>query len=234
MSSLLSLVHHSRGRGFLLARTIAPAVLVSVVGVCDALAQACAPSDCLPPVNAVYSGQTHQIFSFLGQQLDVGNPVHRGFSSCDAPPASTPGASATYTLNLTVEADVSLNGAPPSHYEAPAVLTVRYAFKSQNGAVRTFDTEMLQLDISGGQLPPGVMIRESPTLASTGQTTIQPESGGGFRFDSFFDEFWELSPDGGTNWIPSSNGPERMTLIRPECLVPTEAETWSRLRAIYR
>lgn len=49
------------------------------------------------------------------------------------------------------------------------------------------------------------MIRESPTLASTGQTTVTPIGGGLFQIDSFFDVFTELSLDGGATWLPSVN-----------------------------
>jgi len=45
--------------------------------------------------------------------------------------------------------------------------------------------------------------RESPTLASTGETRITP-SPGGFMISSFFDVFTELSLDGGKTWSPAS------------------------------
>jgi hypothetical protein len=73
-----------------------------------------------------------------------------------------------------------------------------------------YDTEMLQLDISGGGLSAGMMIRESPTLASTGKTAISPAAGGGYLIDSFFDVFTELSMDGGQNWLASTSAPPRM------------------------
>ncbi|MBI3837991.1 MAG: PEP-CTERM sorting domain-containing protein [Planctomycetia bacterium] len=63
----------------------------------------------------------------------------------------------------------------------------------------TFQTEMLSMDLNLG----GPMIRESPTLASLGQTTITDIGGGMFHIDSFFDVFTELSLDGGQTWMPS-------------------------------
>jgi hypothetical protein len=67
-----------------------------------------------------------------------------------------------------------------------------------------FDTEMLSLDLSGGTLPPGVMLRESPTRASLGKTTIRESPTlGSFYVDSFFDVFTELSIDGGQTWTPA-------------------------------
>ena len=59
------------------------------------------------------------------------------------------------------------------------------------------------------------MIRESPTLASVGQTTITDIGGGMYRIDSFFDVFTELSVDGGNSWIPSDSS-TRVTLESPE------------------
>ena len=67
-----------------------------------------------------------------------------------------------------------------------------------------FNTEMLQLDISGGNLPAGVMLRESPTQQSTGQTNVDDIGGGVFRISSFFDVFTELSIDGGNTWLPAT------------------------------
>ena len=66
----------------------------------------------------------------------------------------------------------------------------------------TFQTEMLQLDLQG--TVPGLgsfMIRESPTLQSTGQVKITDIGGGLYQIDSFFDVFTELSIDGGATWM---------------------------------
>jgi hypothetical protein len=73
----------------------------------------------------------------------------------------------------------------------------------------TYDTEMLSMSLTGG----GVMIRESPTKASTGKTSITDIGGGMYHIDSFFDVFTELSLDGGATWIPKA-GPRgtRVTL----------------------
>jgi hypothetical protein len=66
------------------------------------------------------------------------------------------------------------------------------------------------------------MLRESPTLASTGEhsLSISPPMGGMpgmLKIDSFFDVFTELSLDGGFTWHQAS-GPFRMTItnITPE------------------
>ena len=78
---------------------------------------------------------------------------------------------------------------------------------------REFDMEMLSFDISGvynGVSP--FLIRESPTLASTGRTTIESLPGGQYRIDSFFDVFTEMSVDGGATWAPMVPEPSAMLL----------------------
>ena len=64
-----------------------------------------------------------------------------------------------------------------------------------------------------------IMLRESPELASAGQTSVQPATpaaGGGEQWtvDSFFDVFTELSVDGGNTWIASTDS-VRMELVQP-------------------
>ena len=85
-------------------------------------------------------------------------------------------------------------------------------FNKVGNVTGTFQTEMLALNLVGGG---GIMIRESPTLQSQGQTTITSIGAGQFRIDSFFDIFTELSIDGGQTWIPS-NGATRVQLGIPE------------------
>jgi hypothetical protein len=66
------------------------------------------------------------------------------------------------------------------------------------------DTEMLSMNLVGGTMLPGIMIRESPTLPSIGKTSIQDLGGGQYHIDSFFDVFTELSLDGGATWSPGN------------------------------
>lgn len=47
-------------------------------------------------------------------------------------------------------------------------------------------------------------LRESPTLDSVGQTSVQPIGGGVYQIDSFFDIFTEVSIDGGASWTPAT------------------------------
>jgi hypothetical protein len=81
-----------------------------------------------------------------------------------------------------------------------------------------FDTEMLTFNISGGTLAAGAMLRESPTLTSTGQTTMTATNGG-YAISSFFDVFLELSLDAGANWVPATAS-SRIQLVGPPVGVP--------------
>src|SRR4029077_17824028 len=65
---------------------------------------------------------------------------------------------------------------------------------------------MLAFDLSGGTLPGGVMVRESPSKASLGRTSVRT-SASGYQVSSFFDIFTEVSLDGGATWSPSVTHP---------------------------
>src|SRR5262249_24809330 len=79
----------------------------------------------------------------------------------------------------------------------------------------TFNTEMLQLNLNGNSPFGPFMIRESPTLASVGQTSVTDIGGGMYRIDSFFDVFTELSVDGGASWIPSDSSSHVVLMPEP-------------------
>jgi hypothetical protein len=132
-----------------------------------------------------------------------------------------PPAPSTSRIDSFFDVFTEIYLAPPGGayqpYQAHAQMTMRL-----NGlppGTPWIDTEMLQLDLTGGTLPPGVMIRESPTRASTGKTTQTPVGGGVYHIDSFFDVFTELSIDGGANWMPatsSNNGAMHLSGGLPE------------------
>jgi hypothetical protein len=77
-----------------------------------------------------------------------------------------------------------------------------------SGGSSLYDTELVELHLVAlNGLPPGISemrLRESPTRQSLGKTSNLALPGGGFRVDSFFDVFFELSLDGGANWVPAS------------------------------
>jgi hypothetical protein len=116
------------------------------------------------------------------------------------------------SFTVSLDGTASLNGNPATPFSIGGQALTQ-TFNKIGFTTGTFNTEMLQLDLSGIVAGGPVMIRESPTLASFGQTTITDIGGGLFRIDSFFDVFTELSIDGGQSWVPDSQGPTRLTLV---------------------
>jgi hypothetical protein len=165
-----------------------------------------ATSTCLPPSNGGYVGDTnryHNGWPVGSGRIEFGNPQHNNFSTCTPAPPPIPGASSIHVFSSSLSGILTFDGLNPVGISAPGDMTVLVAFAGMVGNVQTFDTEMLQFDVSGGNLPPGVMLRQSPTNPSLGQTTIEDLGGGLFKIDSFFDVWTDLSLDGGNSWIPS-------------------------------
>jgi hypothetical protein len=210
------------------------AAALVALGPQETRAQTCVPEDCLPPAGSAYSGSIAHHFSFFGTTVDLANLALRNFSSCSSPPASVPSATATSSFNALMDFTASVNGAGAVPGTSNAQATIMVRFNHQTGSTRYFDTEMLQLDLSGPSLPLGAMIRESPTMPSVGQTTIQSLGGGNYAIDSFFDIFFEISLDGGQNWAPESSGPGRLALNGPGCPTPARRNTWGSVKIGYR
>src|SRR5437867_274730 len=65
---------------------------------------------------------------------------------------------------------------------------------------------MLALNAQGGDLPNGIMLRESPARRSEGGTAIEPVAADGTRrIHSFFDVWPEVSLDVGQSWSASDS-----------------------------
>lgn len=168
-------------------------------------------SDALPPcedtsVDYQYTAYLHQHY---GNTVDLSNPSHHGFTNCFPPPANL-GDSTTHTFGSTATATVNVIGVVTFTMNAPAQVTVKVHMLNQSGNSRYFSNEMLQLDISGGNLPAGTLIRQSPVKASKGLTNIQ-NNGGLYTINSYFDVWTELSMDNGQTWTPCDTS-GRMTL----------------------
>jgi hypothetical protein len=125
-------------------------------------------------------------------------------------------------FDVFTEVDLGPGSARKGHFDFFDI-TYRIANNgsSGGGGGGTYDTEMLSMNLTGDYPGPGgtipFMIRESPTLASTGKHSVTPLPDGTFKIDSFFDVFTELSLDGGAMFIPAS-GPVHLDLtsISPE------------------
>jgi hypothetical protein len=163
---------------------------------------ACATPRLLPPASA-FRNPWRGTFSngAMLRDLTISDPL----TSADppAPGASPVDVSSQVTCTGTVSLDGGVSFQP---FACPASLVVRVTNQLDGTVTRTFDTEMLALSLSGGSLPGGVMLRESPSKASLGRTSLRLCPDGSCRISSFFDIFTELSLDGGVTWSPSSNG----------------------------
>ena len=147
-------------------------------------------------------GGTYQIDSFF----DIFTELDR----VQPPPVG--GAQVDSFFDIFTEISLEVPGSTTAIRESPTRQSIGFTDNSSSlpPDQRAIDTEMLQLDLSGGTMPPGVMIRESPTKQSLGRTSITDIGGGQFQIHSFFDVFTELSIDGGQTWTPAS-GPLHLT-----------------------
>ena len=187
-----------------------PTVTVLVLAVSiPALAGVITNDPNLPPNVGAYvsPSEVHACYPVCAN-IDLNNISHSFFTNIVRTPS---GLNEIESFDSIATGMVSvLGGAFQPITLAGPVQTI--VFNKVGNVTGTFQTEMLALNLVGGG---GILIRESPTLQSQGQTTITSIGGGQFRIDSFFDIFTELSIDGGQTWIPS-NGATRVELGTPE------------------
>jgi len=161
----------------------------------------------LPPIPSHYVSPTEWTLLY-SNGIVIRDISHEQFLHNDPPPSG--GGTQTNSFGSTVRMRLSTDGGQTfTPHNAPAQITVSVHNTGGSGSTQTFDTEMLQLDITGGTLPPGVRIRESPTTASLGKTTEESQTDGSHHIDSFFDIFTEVSIDAGISWTPA-DGPAFM------------------------
>ena len=221
---------HASMRALGLALAVALAVALPAV---EAAAQNTFNRDCLPPGGSTYLGQFHAKYADGTNVYDLTQPQHTKFANCDPPPPPVPGPCSDHTMGSFVFAQLSKNGAPPSSVGGAATMRVMVCGNHQTGPTRYYDTEMLQLDLNGGC---ALMVRESPTLQSTGKTAITDLGGGQFKIDSFFDIFTELSTDCGQTWHPSTNAAGNPYAGHMEIpgTVAVDPARWSNVKVLYR
>ena len=178
------------------------------------------PRPLLPPPNDFFASTADAQFS---PGVVIRNVKHHLFTQSQTPPAAQ-GQSQIQSFDSQVDLEITPpTGGPFQRMRAPASVVTQVTHSRNTGTTQVYDTEMLQLNISGGGLPAGVMLRESPTLKSTGGTAITPQpTTGTFRIQSFFDVFLEMSIDGGASWNPATGGPLHLDLF---CNAPEAPET---------
>lgn len=169
----------------------------------------------LPPLGGVYlSTDVHQIFGGPALEFILSLPQHKVIVD-ELKMRQGNDEVETFFSSLDANLEVKVNGVTVQNgpIQANGPTTTIVFGRVLSPTVGDFDTEMLSMNLSGGTLPPGVMIRESPTLPSLGHTTITDIGGGLYQIDSFFDVFTELSTDGGLSWMPSNNGAGHVELV---------------------
>ncbi len=199
--------------------TLATAAMFVVLALATAARAQVVTSDSSLPVlypTGVYltPNNVHTTYHGPGLVVVLDNIEHRAFG----PVVRTPsGPNEIENFNSQLVGMISANGGPiDNNMNATGPVTVE-VFGLIGNTTGTFNTEMLAMNLSGSSAFYGpFMIRESPTLASTGQTTITDIGGGQFRIDSFFDVFTELSVDGGQSWIPSDSSSHVNLVPTPE------------------
>jgi hypothetical protein len=161
------------------------------------------PSSDLPPIipeGYLSPADVHAMYSGPALEVVLSMLQHQPFAGMSIPDP----AGERHHFESNAQGQISVNGSPNMPFTAGGpVDTVAYG--RPPGGLGTFDTEMLQMTLSGNSPLGPFMIRESPTRASTGKTSIADIGGGMYHIDSFFDVFTDLSIDGGNTWIPSSD-----------------------------
>jgi len=165
---------------------------------------------------------------FGSDQVTLGTYTLKAFTFWGflSPCIPFPPLGSSTTTSVSVVADFQLSSGGVDHeYYSQGTATVHLSTTGAN----TVQSEVQQLDLSGNSLPAGMMLRESPTLQSTGEASSTVVSGH-LLVASSFDWFAELSTDSGQTWLPAS-GPEHLALYPG---VPTLPRTWGSVKATYR
>ena len=155
----------------------------------------------LPPEGVYVSPDEYHEYLAAGIKLD--DPTHEPI--LDRVTRTADGDDELEFFDSKFTATEIGQGFGPITLTGPVVVRTKLRALSTTG---TFATEIVSMSLSGG----GVMIRQDPLRASTGQTDINDLGGGLYHIDSFFDVFTELSIDGGGSWIASDYS-TRLTLI---------------------
>jgi hypothetical protein len=134
-------------------------------------------------------------------------------------------ATTTTTFDAQLDFQVSTDGGLSWQVaRAPATLATTSRNVRLFDGRSTFETTVTQLDAAGGDLPVGVMIRESPTLVSEGGIS-SVEEGGGYDISSFFDIFTRSAPtEAGAGGPPQTAGQANLERVaQPTNFSPTSA-----------
>lgn len=192
--------------------------MIVLAGTCSVAFGVITSNPLLPPDTGVYVPPQQVFARYYGADLDI-IVMDAVFDPLAETAARTQaGVHEVETFDSILATDLSIYtggfyyGGGLTELTGPATMMTYDKWDVTTG---TFDAEIVSMELSGQIDGIPLEIRESPTLASIGQTSITDLGGGLYDIESFFDVFTELSVDGGDTWIPSTNS-IRMDLVVPE------------------
>ncbi len=137
----------------------------------------------------------------INEKIQLKNMVLNNFSDSISIPALFATDSVAFSASAVFELSLD-TGHTFTTYSAVAACKIRYHHTNDIGPTKFIETEMVQLDLSGGTLPSTVLFRENPTITSTGFIQQTPAGPGIYAEASFIHVNIEMSTNSGSNWIP--------------------------------
>jgi hypothetical protein len=114
---------------------------------------------------------------------------------------------------------LSINGTPSDSMDLDGPVQEEAFGRRSSSPTGTYNYEILSMNLSGTSPFGPVMVRDSPSKASLGGTSILLIGGELFHIDNFFDVLTERSVDGGQTWIPSMNSSHVHLVPEPSSVV---------------
>jgi len=158
-------------------------------------------------VQATYTGSTVQIvlsqlrlasFSSVSLSTDGNGNEFESFN-----------ATLTGLASINGSGNVAISGSGPVEGEAMGKF---------GQATGTFNTQMLQFDLSEATIFGPLLLRINPTLQSLGQTSISDVGGGNYDISSYFDLYTEISANGGATWKAADSSTHVVLVPEPAAL----------------
>lgn len=158
---------------------------------------------------------------YNGGGITISNCVFKNFSPGKLLP---PSGTAIIPFTGTMTANYS-NGGPTIPFSAPAILSVKVTYATTTGTARSYNAEILQIDVDKDSAGVKIKLRESPTRVSGGSIIVTPTGSGTFYMSGFFDAYTELSVDDGASWTISNSPYGRLNLTTGTIVtIPTLGE----------
>ncbi len=185
------------------------------------------PPDCEDLMSLYALEGSPLLFNIIVPSYTMGDIRHRCFTDVNR---QTMGIDELETFNSIWDAIMDFGSGPVPDSLIGPVQTITYG--RTLGTTGTFDTEIISMSLSGDVDGMPIILRESPTQASLGQTSITDLGGGLYQIESFFDVFTELSVDGGETWYPADDS-GRLTLVLAST-VATSHTSWGSIKNLYK